>query len=136
LLSAGSAHDAAYFHPLLEEVRIPLRRGRPRNRPEEVVADKAYDATYIRQGLTKRGIKNMIPQKQLRKGTKRRKKGPHPRFNKQTYKERASVKQSIGWIKEWRRVATRYEKLAVSYLAFVKLAFIRFYLTKYSSDTA
>lgn len=123
MLSAGSAHDAAYFHPLLEEVSIPLRRGRPRNRPEEVVADKAYDATYIRQGLTKRGIKNMIPQKQLRKGTKRRKKGLHSGFNQETYKKRASVEQSIGWIKEWRRVATRYEKLAVSYLAFVKLAF-------------
>ncbi len=54
----------------------------------------------------------MIPEKKQREGTKRRKKGPRPRFNKETYKERASVEQSIGWIKEYRRIATRYEKLA------------------------
>lgn len=117
-------------------MRIPVKIGRKRTRPKEVVADKAYDAGYVRKALSQRGIKGMIPEKQLRPGTKRRKKGPHYRFDKDTYKKRASVEQSIGWIKECRRIATRYEKLAVSFLAMVKLAFIKFYLKKYSSDTA
>lgn len=121
---------------MLEQVRIPVKRGRKRTKPEEVVADKAYDAGYLRKGLARRGIKGMIPERQLRPGTKRRKKGPHYRFDEETYKKRASVEQSIGWLKECRRVATRYEKLAVSFLAMLKLAFIRFYLKKYSSDTA
>jgi transposase len=46
------------------------------------------------------------------------------------------IEQSIGWLKEYRRIATRYEKLALSFLAMVKLACIKFYLKKYSSDTA
>jgi transposase len=56
----------------------------------------------------------------------KRKKGPHYRFDKDTYKKRAAVEQSIGWVKERRRIATRFEKLAVSFLAMIKLAFIRF----------
>lgn len=59
------------FHPVLEEVKIPVKRGRKRTRPKEVVVDKAY----IRKGLRQRGIKGMIAARQLRPGTKRRKKG-------------------------------------------------------------
>lgn len=136
VLSSGAAHDSAFFHPVLKQVKIPIKAGRARTRPQEVVADKAYDAYYIRKALRKRGIKAMIPEKGLRAGTKRRKKGPHYRFCKVVYSKRASVEQSIGWLKENRRIATRYEKLAVSFLAMVKLAFIKFYLNKYSSDTA
>ena len=78
----------------------------------------------------------MIPERRLPEGKKRRKKGPHYRFDKGTYKKRAAVEQSIGWIKECRRIATRYEKLAVSFLAMIKLAFIQHYLKRYSPDTA
>lgn len=120
----------------MQQASIPVKRGRPRNRPKEVVADKGYDAAYLRRYLTKRGIKAMIPEKKQRKGTQRRKRGPRPRFDRNTYKERASVEQSIGWLKEYRRVATRYEKLAVNFLAMVKLAFIRRYFKNYLSDTA
>lgn len=120
----------------MQQVSIPTKRGRPRSRPKEVVADKGYDAAYLRKYLTKRGIKAMIPVKKQRKGTQRRRKGPRPRFNKETYKERASIEQSIGWLKEYRRIATRYEKLAVNFLAMVKLAFIRRYFKTYLSDTA
>ena len=135
-MSAGAAHESAYFEAVLQQVSIPVRQGRPRNRPEKIVADRSYDAAYIRKLLRKRGIKAVIPEKRLRKGAKRRKKGPHPHFDKEVYKERASVEQSIGWIKECRRIATRYEKLAVSFLSMIKLAFIRYYLRKYLSDTA
>jgi transposase len=135
-ISSGAAHDSKYFTEVMRQVRIPGKIGRPRNKPREVVADKGYDAGHLRQYLRKRNIKAMIPEKKLRKGTRRRKKGPHPRFNKDIYKERASVEQSIGWIKECRRIATRYEKLSVSFLAMIKLAFIRYYLKTYLSDTA
>ena len=98
----------------MQQISIPTKRGRPRNRPKEVVADKGYEATYLRRYLSKRGIKAMIPEKKQRKGTTRRKKGHRPRFDRDTYKERASVEQSIGWLKEYRRIATRYEKLAAT----------------------
>ena len=76
------------------------------------------------------------PQKKQHKGTKRRKKGPHPRFNRDTYKKRASVEYSIGWLKEYRHIATRYEELAANFLAMVRLAFIRRYFKTHLSDTA
>lgn len=72
-----------------------MKRGRNRTRPEEVVADKAYDAGYLRKELARRGIKGMIPERQLRPGARRRKKGPHYRFDEETYKKRASVEQAL-----------------------------------------
>jgi transposase len=100
------------------------------------VADKGYDAAFLRRKLRKRGISAMIPEKSLPEGRKRRKKGPHYRFDKDTYKKRATIEQSIGWLKEYRRIATRFDKLALSFLAMVKLAFIKLYLKINSSDTA
>ncbi|SNT09616.1 transposase, partial [Pontibacter ummariensis] len=88
-----------FFHPVLKQVKIPLKRGRKRTRPEEVVADKAYDAGYLRKELARRGIKGMIPERQLRAGTKRRRRGPHHRFDRETHKKRAGVEQAIGWLK-------------------------------------
>jgi transposase len=136
LLSSGAAYDGAYFHPLLAEVSIAQKKGRPRTKPEEIVADKAYGATALRSKLRKRGIRGMIAEKRLPAARKRRKKGPHYRFDKDTYKKRAIIEQQIGWLKEQRRMSNRYEKLAVSFLALIKLAFIRVYLKIDSSDTA
>jgi transposase len=136
LLSSGAAYDGAYFHPLLAEVSIAQKTGRPRTKPAEIVADKAYGATALRSKLRKRGIRAMIPEKRLPEGRRRRKKGPHYRFNKDTYKKRAVIEQRIGWLKEGRRIATRYEKLAVNFLAMIKLAFVKVYLKMDSSDTA
>jgi transposase len=50
---------------------------------------------------------------------------PNPRFDKATYKRRNVIERCIGWIKENRRVGTRFEKLAINFLAMVKLAMIR-----------
>ncbi len=136
LLSEGAAYDGAYLHPLLEQVKIAQKRGRPRTKPKQIVADKGYDAGALRSKPRKRGISAMIPEKRIAQGRKRRKKGPHYRFDKDTYKKRATIEQSIGWLKEYRRIATRFDKLALSFLAMVKLAFIKFYLKIDSSDTA
>ncbi|MDF9797783.1 transposase [Catalinimonas alkaloidigena] len=86
--------------------------------------------------LEERDIKAMIPGKKQCPGTKRRKKGPRARFNKVIYKERTSVEQSIGYLKEYRRIATRYDKLTVNFLAMVKLAFVRRYFKNHLSETA
>lgn len=100
-----------------------------------MVADKAYNGDRVRHYLRKRGIKAMIPEKALPKGHKRRKKGPHYRFEKQTYKERNVIERLINHLKEMRRLATRFEKLAANFLAMVKLAFIKNLLNRYFSDT-
>lgn len=119
----------------MAKISVPQARGRSRNRPDQVVADRAYSSDRIRTYLRSRGIKTTIPEKKLRPGTKRRKKGPHPKFDKQTYKERNVVERLFAWIKECRRIATRFEKRAVNFLAMVNLAFIKIYFKKHFSDT-
>jgi transposase len=77
-----------------------------------------------------RGIQTVIPTRKDQRA--------NPRFDKATYRRRNIIERLVGWLKENRRLATRYEKLAVNYLALVKLAMIRrcFHLLRHSPDTA
>lgn len=130
VLSGANRHDAPYFEPVLKSVSIPQRRGRPKNRPAKLVADKGYDSGKIRKYCRRRGIKSMIPEKVLPEGKKRRKRGPKPKFEKETYKARNIVERMIGWLKNCRRIAFRFDKLALSFHAMVKIAMIRHYVVK------
>lgn len=134
-MSSNARHDSGFLPQVLSTVKVNQSRGRSRTRPDQVVADKAYSSDQIRVYLRKRGIKATIPEKSLRPGTKRRKKGPHPKFDNQIYKERNVVERLFAWIKECRRITTRFEKKAVNFLAMVKLAFIKIYFKKHFSDT-
>lgn len=87
-----------------------------RRRPDAVAADKGYSYPRIRAWLSRRGIEAVIPSRADQ---------PTVRINKRKYKQRNVVERCIGWLKWCRRVATRYEKLAESYLAMVKLAMIQ-----------
>lgn len=88
----------------------------PRLRPKRVAADKAYSHPSLRAYLRRRGIGAVIPTK----SNQRRR----PRFDGEAYRERSLVERCVGRLKEHRRVATRYEKLAKSYLAMLQLAAI------------
>ena len=96
------------------------QRGRPRLRPERVVGDKGYSRRKIRQYLRRHGIRITIPR---RKDERRR--GP---FDKGIYRERNRVERCINRLKQYRRVATRYEKLARNYLAMLTIAAILIWL--------
>jgi len=110
----------------MEAVRVPRRQpGRPRTRPETLVADRGYDAAHIRRYFRRRGIRAMIPERRPGKGRRRRRRGRPPVFDEKIYAKRNVVERLIGWMKECRRLATRYDKYARCYLAMVKLAFIR-----------
>ena len=125
-LSAGQRHDSSQFEKLMDSAKIPRRRaGRPRTRPRQLVADRGYDARRIRRYLRRRGIGAMIPERRPGKGHKRRRRGRPPVFEKKLYAKRNVIERLIGWLKECRRLATRFEKLARCYLAMVKLACIR-----------
>ena len=130
VLSGGQRNDSVFFEDTLKSVSIPQRRGRPKNRPMMVTADKGYDSDKIRGYLRSRGIKSNIPIRKLRKGAKRRKRGRKPNFSAVIYRDRNIVERLIGWLKQARRIATRYEKTAENYLAMIKVAFIRFYVCK------
>jgi transposase len=115
LITPGQAHDLTGAEPLLAEI----------DRGTIVVADKAYDADRLRAQLKARGaianIPNMI----------RRKK--RFRWTKALYRERNQVERFFNKLKQFRRIATRYDKLGATYLAFIKLAAVRISLRSIES---
>lgn len=120
-MTAGERHEQVAFVPLMEGGRIKRQgRGRPRSRPARVAGDKGYSSRKVRQYLRRRGIQAVIP----RKANERR----APRFDRAAYRERNRVERLINRLKQFRRVATRYEKLAVSYQAMVSIAAILMWL--------
>lgn len=123
VVTPGQSHESKELERLVEGVRLRGRRGRPRCRPVKLAGDKGYSYPRIRRWLARHGIKAVIPRrKDQRPGDGR------VRFDAEAYKRRSVVEQCVGWLKECRAVATRFDKLAVNYLATVKLAMIQRYL--------
>ena len=99
-----------------------VRRPRRIGWPLQLAGDKGYSYDSVRQFLGYCGIDPVIP----RRDNQRRPK--YERFDKQTYRKRCRIEHSVGWLKEYRRLGTRYEKLALNFLAFVKLGIMLKYL--------
>lgn len=104
LITAGNVHD-------LEGARRLLAMG---HQPNRVLADRAYDARSLREELAERRIKAVIPPNPTRKH-------PH-RYDKAAYKGRNVIERMFCRIKDFRRVATRYDKRADIFLSTVLLA--------------
>lgn len=118
---------------MLATLRIPSPRGRSRCRPRKLAGDKAYSVPRIRCWLRRRRIEAVIPQKNDERARHR---GRPFKFDRQAYRQRNAVERCVGWLKESRRLAIRYDKLARNYLAMVHLVMIRRYLTTDFSDRA
>jgi transposase len=121
VLTPGERNEKAALAALMS--RGAVKRpgpGRPRLRPRAVVGDRGYSGKPTRDSLRRRGISPIIPQLKTERT---------PRLmDWKLYRERNVVERLVGRLKEYRRIATRYDKLAVSYLALVQLAAIRMWL--------
>lgn len=104
LLTGGEAHDC----PVAERL---IRRVKP---PKRMLGDKAYDSAELRQELDERRTKPVIPNRSNRKQ-------PYS-FSKRLYKLRWRIESAFNRLKDFRRIATRYDRLARNYLASVCLA--------------
>ena len=110
-MTAGNVSDykgAAYFLPLLGKARYML-------------ADRGYDANWFREGLMERGIEPCIP------SVSRRKEELY--YNKEGYRERNKIERMFSKIKDWRRIAMRYDRCAHTFFSAISFACsIIFYL--------
>lgn len=128
MLLAGQAHESTQFEELASSAAIRRPSGQTRWRPRRMGADKAYHAQRIRHWLRAQGIGAVIPPRASR--AKKRRVGRPFSYNKERYCGRNVIERSIGWLKECRSLATRFEKLAVHYLGMVQIAIIERYLKR------
>jgi transposase len=129
--TAGQRHDSVAFELVMDTVHV-LRpgRGRPRRRPDEVLADKAYSSKAIRGHLRKRGIRATIPLKVDQQAGRRGRgaRGRLPGFNPVAYRQRNVVERAVNKLRGTRAVATRYDKRDFVYRGTINVAAIRIWL--------
>lgn len=113
---------------MLNELRIARRGpGRPRTRPQLLRADKAYSARGTRSLLRRRGIKAVIPEPSDQAGHRKRRgsRGGRPvTYDRVEYTGRNVVERGFNVLKQWRALATRYDKYALTYRGGIVLAAI------------
>ena len=118
--SLFAGHLTSYAQPLLDDVSIlSSQPGRPRKRCKWLLADKGYDAEALRRYCDQYRMQPVIPMRSM----KRKPKPGLPRlFDRPKYRQRNIIERMFGWLKENRRIVTRFDKLAKSYAAMVSLA--------------
>jgi transposase len=133
-VTPGNVNDSTVFDAVLNAVRVPRAGvGRPRRRPDVVIADKAYSSRAIRQRLRRRGIRAVIPERTDQKANRTRRGrtgGRPPAFDRDLYKARNVVERCFNRLKQFRAVATRFDKLAARYRAGLHLAALILWLRK------
>ena len=121
-VTAGQRHDSKGFEPSMKRAHRPRRAGRPRW-PRQGAGDKGYSNRAIRRWLRRHHIKAVIP---TRKDQPR-----EEGFDKETYRKRNIVERVVGWFTWCRALATRFDKLAVNYVALWIIANIHYLLRNY-----
>ena len=110
--------------PLLEQLRVTRPAGRPRTRPDAVLGDKAYSSRAIRTHLRSRRIRAVIPEPADQRGHRRRRgpRGGRPvGLDVIAYKGRNVIERRYAHLKQWRGLATQYDKYSIVYRAAVVL---------------
>ena len=132
-LTPGQDADTIQLVGLVDQVRVarPGGRGRPRMRPDHLTGDKAYSSRANRAALRARHICHTIPERADQKANRARKGargGRPPAFDRARYRQRNQVERLMHRRKQFRAVATRFEKRAVNDRAMVVLASLPIWL--------
>jgi transposase len=130
VVTGGQRNDGGMLQVVIDDIRVPQpagRSGRPRTTPDAVMADRAYPSRANREYLRDREIAAVIPEKVDHVNARKRKGsagGRPPKMDWEAYKGRNVVERSFNLLKQWRGLATRYDKLAVIYRGAAVLAAI------------
>ena len=125
-LESASPSEVTLAEATLAEVRVPRPKGRPRQKPERVIADRGYDSDPLRERLKKRGIELIAP---YRKNNKQRRYEDGRKLRR--YKRRWIVERTNSWLGQFRRLLVRHEHLLSTYCAFFYLACFWITLRRY-----
>ena len=131
-LTGGQAGDSPVLKMLLADLAVAREGpGRPRTRPDALLGDKAYSSRANRALLRSKRVRTVIPQRADEIGHRQRRGtagGRPPAFDPVAYKRRNVVERSFNDHKQWRGLATRYDKLATNYRGAVVLRAITVWL--------
>ena len=119
VLTGGQVADTSMFTDVLDEIHVP-GRGPVRTRPDRVLADKGYPSKKNRAWLRERGVKATIPERGDQIAHRRKRPGRPIDFGdeqRERYKGRNVVERCFNFVKQWRGLASRYDKTARSYAA-------------------
>jgi transposase len=125
-LTGGQAHESTALETLLTgaDEQVLDEDGHPVAWPLNLAGDKGYRADWIDTYLLELGIQPVIPSKENQDRDAR-----PVEFDRDAYRRRNIVERLIGWLKESRRIFSRFEKTAKNYGGMLKMAFIQFYLS-------
>ena len=116
-LESASPAEVALAEATLAEVRVPRPKGRPRQKPERVVADRGYDSDPLRERLQERGIELIAT---YRRNNRERRYEDGRKLRR--YVRRWIVERTNAWLGQFRRLLVRHEHLLATYRAFFYLA--------------
>lgn len=119
LVTGAQVHEQRVALQVVDRVRVPRSRGRPKQRPGTLAADKGYDAKALRRQLRQRGIRPSIPQREW--PGRRRKPGRPPTIHPAST-SRWIVERTHAWLDNWRRLVVRWERHVHTYHAFLVIA--------------
>mgnify|MGYP006212439293 CR=1 FL=1 len=136
-VTAGQVHESTVAESVIDRAVATLigrrrERRRRRHKPRRLAGDKAYSVRGLRDWLRRHRIEPVIPYK----ANQAERHDPAVTFDRLAYRGRCVAEQCVGWLKEFRRIGTRYEKLAVHFHGMLQLAMIGRYLKLLFSDRA
>jgi transposase len=121
LIESATPHEVKLAEATLATVRVAQRRGRPRTRPRELVADKAYDSRKFRSWLRRRGIKATIPHFERRQRKKPKRGRPFAPVGA-GYRSRWKIERAFAHLQNFRRLLVRYERHVQVFRGFCLIA--------------